>query len=180
MIRISDNVQLMPLCLDDASDIFRLIDGEREYLRKWLPFVDNTQKEEDTADAVRKMTESDTEQFTIRNMGVTVGIIGFKDYDKLNGKIEIGYWLSQYQQGQGIVTRSVEELLYYAFEQLGVNRIQIKVAVGNEKSNRIPKRLGFRLEGVERDGELQSDKVYADINVYSLLKKEYKYKDGSN
>ena len=178
MIRISEDIQLIPLCLDDVSDIFRTLDSEREYMREWLPFVDHTHQEEDTAKAITHLTQSSSEQFTIRYMGIFVGLIGFKDYDEANRKIEIGYWLSQYQQGKGIMIRSVEALLGYAFGQLEVNRVQIKVAVGNNKSNRIPRKLGFTFEGVERDGELLVDNKFTDINVYSLLKKEYK--DGNN
>lgn len=178
MIRITDEIQLMPLCLDDIADIFRTLNDEWEYLREWLPFVDATHKEEDTANAVAHMLQSNSEQFTIRYMGIFVGLIGFKDYDESNKKIEIGYWLSQYQQGKGIMTRSVDALLNYAFNVLNVNRVQIKVAVGNAKSNRIPQKLGFTFEGIERDGELLVDNQYTDINVYSLLKKEYK--NGNN
>lgn len=173
MIRVADDIQLIPLCLDDIPDVFRAIDGEREYMREWLPFVDSTLREEDTARAVEQMTRSDAEQFTIRRMGILIGLAGFKDYDKVNRKIEIGYWLSQYHQGKGIMTRSVKELLAYAFGRLDVNRVQIKVAVGNRKSNRIPQKLGFSLEGVERDGELLVDNKFTDLNVYSLLRKEY-------
>lgn len=53
-----------------------------------------------------------------------------------------------------------------------MNRIQIKCAVGNRPSNAIPLRLGFKFEGIEREGELLASGYYADINVYSILKKE--------
>jgi ribosomal-protein-serine acetyltransferase len=76
------------------------------------------------------------------------------------------------------MVRCVQELLYYAFEHLKVNRIQIKVAVDNLKSNRIPQKLGFTFEGVERDGELLVDDRFTDINVYSLLKNEFE--NGNN
>ncbi|MDD2436029.1 MAG: GNAT family protein [Massilibacteroides sp.] len=178
MIRVSDDIQLLPLCLDDISDIFRILNAEREYMRVWLPFVDKTHQEEDTAAAVLQMLQSPNEQFSIRYMGIFVGLIGFKDLDKVNRRIEIGYWLSQYQQGKGIMTRSVKELLYYAFEYLNMNRVQIKVAVDNQKSNRIPRRFGFTLEGIERDGELLVDDKFTDLNVYSLLKKEFE--NGNN
>lgn len=178
MIRVTDDIQLIPLCLDDVSDIFRMLNAEREYMREWLPFVDHTLEEEDTAKAVAGLIQSPAEQFTIRYMGFLVGLVGFKDLDDVNKKIEIGYWLSQYQQGKGIMIRSVDMLLDYAFTHLGMNRVQIKVATGNVKSNRIPQKLGFTLEGVERDGELLVDNRYTDINVYSLLKKEYR--NGNN
>lgn len=174
MIYVTDAIQLRLLSTEDIPDIFRILDGEREYMREWLPFVDHTHKEEDTAKAVERMKDSPSKQFTIRYNGDIVGLIGFKDLDDTNKKIEIGYWLSQYQQGKGIMTRSVKALLAYAFDLLGMNRVQIKVAVANAKSNRIPRRLGFQLEGVERDGELLVDNKYTDINVYSLLKREYK------
>jgi ribosomal-protein-serine acetyltransferase len=53
-----------------------------------------------------------------------------------------------------------------------MNRVQIKVAVGNERSAKIPKRLGFQFEGIEREGEFHSNK-YFDLKVFSKLKKEY-------
>ena len=49
----------------------------------------------------------------------------------------------------------------------------IKFAVGNERSRRIPIRLNFKLEGVERDGEMSADGHYNDLEVFSLLKSEY-------
>jgi RimJ/RimL family protein N-acetyltransferase len=45
--------------------------------------------------------------------------------------------------------------------------------VGNERSRRIPIRLNFKLEGVERDGEMSADGHYNDLEVFSLLKSEY-------
>jgi ribosomal-protein-serine acetyltransferase len=84
MIRVSDDIQLVPLCLDDASSIFRLLDSEREYMREWLPFVDYTHQEEDTARAVVGMIKSETEQFTIRFQGMIVGVAGYKDFDVAN------------------------------------------------------------------------------------------------
>lgn len=47
-----------------------------------------------------------------------------------------------------------------------------RCAAGNAPSNAIPRRLGFTLEGVEREGELMADGQYVDLNVYSILKRE--------
>jgi ribosomal-protein-serine acetyltransferase len=46
-------------------------------------------------------------------------------------------------------------------------------ATGNQRSKRIPKNPGFTLEGIPRDAELLSD-GYTDIEMYSLLKSEWK------
>ena len=63
-------------------------------------------------------------------------------------------------------------LINFGFSELNLNRIQIKCAPENVKSNNIPKRLGFSFEGVERDSEFVKDGVFRDANVWSLLKRE--------
>jgi len=174
MIQITEDIVLNPLSVDDIFKIFNTLDTEREYMREWLPFVDSTNIVEDTANFVNHVLQSEDKQFTIWYKEKFVGLIGFKDTDVNNKKIEIGYWLSQYVQGKGIITQSVRKLLEYAFGTLEMNRVQIKVAIANLKSRNIPERLGFQFEGIERDGELLVDNEYTDIAVYSLLKREFK------
>lgn len=173
MIQVSEDIALYPLSVDDIFKIFNTLDKEREYMREWLPFVDVTKGVEDTANFVNHVLETEDLQFTICYKDQFVGLIGFKGTDKDNKKTEIGYWLSQYAQGRGIMFQSVSKLLEYAFGNLSMNRVQIKVAIGNHKSRRVPERLGFELEGIERDGELLVNEVFTDIAVYSLLKREF-------
>ncbi|MET3196134.1 GNAT family protein [Gottfriedia sp. OAE603] len=45
---------------------------------------------------------------------------------------------------EGIMIKALNTLIQYGFEELGLNRIQIKVAVENKKSRALPERLGFR------------------------------------
>ena len=40
MIRIIDDIQLIPLCPDDIPDIFRMLNDEHAYMREWLSFMD--------------------------------------------------------------------------------------------------------------------------------------------
>ena len=63
-------------------------------------------------------------------------------------------------------------LCEWAVSERGMNSIRIRCAAGNAPSNAIPRRLGFTLEGVEREGELMADGQYVDLNVYSILKRE--------
>lgn len=174
MIHVAEGIKLLPLSVDYIETIFNLLNDERDYMREWLPFVDTTHAPEDTAAFVNSALQSDNEHFVISYKDKIVGLIGFKDIDSANRRTEIGYWLSQYAQGNGIMFRSVQRLLVYAFEELAMNRIQIRVAVENQKSRNIPEKLGFLLEGIERDGELLVENKYTDIAIYSLLKREYK------
>lgn len=173
MIRVSEDIKLYPLSVDDIFKIFNTINNEREYMREWLPFVDTTHGVEDTGNYVNYILKTENQQFTIYYKEEFVGLIGFKDTDTDNRKTEIGYWLSQYAQGKGIMFNSVAKLIDYAFGEMDINRIQIKVAEENHKSRKIPERLGFLVEGVERDGELLVDNVFTDIVIYSLLRREY-------
>jgi ribosomal-protein-serine acetyltransferase len=176
-LKVNEEVLLKPLELSDAADIFTTIDSQREYLRRWLPFVDFTQAVEDSEQYIRSVIEAPEERrdlvLTIRYRGRFAGLVGFKDTDRSNRKTEIGYWLAEECQGKGIVTESVRALVSHAFAEMNMNRIQIKCAIGNSRSKNIPKRLGFTFEGVERDGEQLVGGVLTDIEVYSLLRREF-------
>lgn len=175
-IPVDSQVKLRQLRHSDAADIFNTIDTQRAYLGEWLPFVAFTKELTDTQKFVESVVDAPEERFeyvfTIRKAGEFAGLIGFKDTDRLNRKSELGYWLAEGFQKQGIVTRSVQRLCQFAFEELNLNRIQIKCAIGNTASNNIPQRLGFRLEGIEREGELLTGQVFTDLAIYSRLKND--------
>ena len=84
----------------------------------------------------------------------------------------MGYWLVEDMQGKGIMMKSCRALLKYAFGELGVNRVEVKCAVENDKSMQIPFRLKFNFEGIERQGEKLYEK-FVDLKVFSMLKKEW-------
>jgi len=176
IIKVDTEVELKQLEKSDAIDIFTTINSQREYLGKWLPFVEFTKELSDTEKFVNSVVNAPEERneivFTIRKENKFIGLIGFKDTDKLNRKTEIGYWLSEKYQKQGIITMSVEKLCEYAFKILGMNRIQIKCATGNLPSKRIPQKLGFKLEGIEREGELLTGNRFTDLEIYSKLQSD--------
>lgn len=175
-IKIDLNLELKQLELTDSVDIFETIDSQRSYLGKWLPFVEFTKELSDTENFVASVVNAPEDRFeyifTIRKQHKFVGIIGFKSTDKLNKITEIAYWLSEKYQKQGIITKSVEKLCDFAFNEQGMNRIQIKCAVENKPSINIPKRLGFKFEGIERQGQLLKGNVFTDLEVYGKLKND--------
>ena len=175
-IQVSEELSLREITLDDAVAVFNLIDANRDYLGKWLPFIKYSKHVADTETFIRSVTEKSNISelvFTITYKERLVGIIGFKDIDYANLKLEIGYWLEESQQHKGIMVRSCAALLRYAFKIIKINRVQIKVGVGNNRSNNIPKKLGFAFEGIEREGELITQDQFHDLEIYSLLKKEW-------
>lgn len=161
---------------EDAGPIFEAIDKNREDLRVWLPFVDGLKSvanEQEFLHSALSVPYEQRDLVHILEQGSTVcGLAGFHFSDAANHRTEIGYWLLPDHRGKGIVTQAVRFLCQWAVRERGINRIQIRCAVGNHPSNSIPQRLGFTFEGTEREGELLSSGEYVDINVYSILKKE--------
>ncbi len=174
-IRVNDSIRLEKVKLSMAQEIFATLDSERDYLKTWLPFVEYTNQVSDTEKFLQSVTNDSkfrkNEIYSIWYNESFAGLIGFNEIDWINKKSEIGYWLSEKMQGKGIVTACTKKLIQYGFNKLKLNRIQIKVAVGNDKSAAIPKRLGFTFEGIEREGELHSDRFY-NLEIYSCLKSD--------
>lgn len=173
-LTVNDHIHLQQLRLAHAGIIFETIDRDRKYLRRWLPFVDQTRKPEDTMTFIKQLQQNlrNDYVYTVWYKGDFAGLAGYKDSDPVNQRTEIGYWLAENMQGKGIMIQTVKKLVDFAFRNLNRNRVQIKVAVGNQKSSAIPEKLGFFFEGIEREGEFHSDRFY-DLQLYSMLKKEW-------
>lgn len=173
-LMVNDHIHLQQLRMAHAGIIFETIDRDRNYLRRWLPFVDQTRKPEDTKDFIKQLQQNlrNDYVYTIWYKGDFAGLSGYKDSDPVNQRTEIGYWLAENMQGKGIMIQTVKKLVDFAFRNLNRNRVQIKVAIGNHKSSAIPKKLEFIFEGIEREGEFHTDRFY-DLELYSMLKKEW-------
>ncbi|MCU4155431.1 GNAT family N-acetyltransferase [Carboxylicivirga sp. A043] len=176
ILDITPKIQLREIDFKDASVVYNTIDAQRDYLGQWLPFVRHTQSQSDTEAFITSVANLSVSQreliFTIWYNGDFAGLVGFKATDRINSKTELGYWLSEPFQKKGIVTLCVGYLCSYAFKKLVINRVQIKCAVGNDASRKVPKRLGFAFEGIERAGERVDEHTYYDLEIFSKLKND--------
>ena len=175
IIKVDKELYLRKISFNDADEVFALVDANRDYLGKWLPFVTSTKSVKNTLAFIDQLQKPYSREmvFTIIYHGKIAGLIGFKDIDRANRKIEIGYWITAENEGNGIVTRCCKATIDMAFEKMKMNRVQIKCGVKNIRSINIPRRLGFQFEGVERAGEMHNNK-FIDLEVYSMLKKDWK------
>ena len=159
----------------DAETLFTLVDSNREYLRKWLPWLDGNMTVADTMGFIRSAREQYLHnrgfQTGIWFEGKLAGIIGYHPIDWQNRIAMLGYWLGESYQGKGIVTRASQLLVDYAFDEYGLNRVEIRCAVGNTKSRAIPLRLKFTEERIIADGEWLYNH-FVDLVVYRMLARE--------
>jgi ribosomal-protein-serine acetyltransferase len=102
--------------------------------------------------ALKGFAENNGMNCGIYYQGRMAGCIGLHGYDWSNKKTSIGYWLGAEYQGKGIMTSTCKAIIDYIFNELKLNRVEIRAAVSNAKSRAIPERLGFVQEGIVRQG----------------------------
>jgi ribosomal-protein-serine acetyltransferase len=160
---------------DDAESLFALTDRNRVHLREWLPWLDFVTCADDSRaflrSAIERIAAGTALELLIERDGELCGIAGFRAIDAPNRAAEIGYWLGAELGGRGVMTAAVRALVRHGFEELGLNRIGISAALGNTKSRRVAERLGFRQDGVLRDGEWLYDH-FVDLAVYTRLRRD--------
>lgn len=176
VLKVTEDLNLKQLDTDDAPALHKLIASCRDYLRKWLNWMDTLQTVEDVKAFIERASREASEYSSIR-VGVwfrneLAGLISFEKMDWLNQSAEIGAWLGERFQGKGIMTKATRALVDYAFDQLMLNRVEIRCGTGHLKSQAIPERLGFRKEGILREAEWLHDR-YIDHVVYGMTRKDY-------
>jgi RimJ/RimL family protein N-acetyltransferase len=109
-----------------------------------------------------------------KSTGRAVGSTRFGNFEPPHRRVEIGWtWLGTPWQRTAFNTESKYLLLSHAFEALGVNRVEFKTDVLNERSRKAILRLGALEEGVLRRHMLMPDGRVRDSVYYSIIKQEW-------
>jgi ribosomal-protein-serine acetyltransferase len=169
---IGDGATLRGYTLDDAEELYELVEANRERLNPWMPWPEHTRGVEEQRTWIAQHLE-DTEGLGIDLGGRLVGGAGL-DVGPFRIMAEIGYWIDGAHEGEGLVTRAVVALTDLAFRHVGVHRLVIRAGVGNARSRAIPERLGFTYEGVLRgEGKGSAGYGFHDLAIYSMLEDEW-------
>ncbi len=173
---ILPGVELRLLEPRHAEEVFAVVDANRASLREWLPWVDASRTSADTL-AFIEQSLLDFAKGRVLALGIWngrafAGGIGTHPMDLEAKKAEIGYWLAGSAQGRGIATAACRRLVRHLFEERGMQRVVIQCAVANSRSRAVPERLGFRLEGIHRQGGCVNGR-FDDHAVYALLRDEW-------
>jgi ribosomal-protein-serine acetyltransferase len=173
---VDNEVALKLLDITHADQLFELTDSCRPYLKQWLPWVDATKSVEDTKSFIemtkKQFAENNGFQAGIWYKGSIAGVIAFHRIDWANKSTSIGYWLGEKYQGNGLMTKSTRSLVNYAIREIKLNRVEIRCAEKNFRSQAIPERLGFIKEGISRESEWLNDH-FVDHIVYGILAREW-------
>ena len=158
-----------------APQFLDFLTANREYLLEWLEWG-HMQTLEDTRNFIKRgltrYLEDGLPWVGIWQDNQMAGGILFFPVDTRANSSEIGYWLGKDAAGRGLMTRAAKAMLGLAFDELGLNRIALRVEVDNERSIGVAKRLGFQYEGTER-GSWRRGEHYVDMVVYSMLARDW-------
>jgi RimJ/RimL family protein N-acetyltransferase len=165
---------------NDAPLLKEAVDSSLDELRPWLPWALN---EPQTVEVKVQLLRRFRAQFDLgedfvyglfsRDESEVVGGSGF--HRRVGeGAFEIGYWIRSSRAGQGLATEATAALTRIGFEVCEVDRIEIHCEPENERSLRIPRKLGYAEEARLRrrlypapGGEPR------DVVVFSLFRDTY-------
>ncbi len=101
-----------------------------------------------------------------------VGVVLLKRIDINNKTAELGYTMGRKYWKNGYTEMAARAVLNHCFKKLDLNRIEVRVFMGNPESCAFVERLNGKLEGVLREASFNSV-GFNDMYLYSILKKDY-------
>ena len=164
----------------DAPLVKEAIDSSLDELRLWMPWALNEpQTLEEKVELMRRfrgqfdLGEAFVYGLFSRDESEVVGGSGL--HRRVGeGAFEIGYWIRTARMGQGLATEVSAALTRVGFEVCEADRIEIQCEPKNERSMRIPHKLGYAEEARLRR------RLYAppggeprDVVVFSLFRDTY-------
>ena len=169
-------VLLRPFAETDAAAVWHAIEESRALLTPWMPWTPGQRSEADSLRYIRQCIS----HWAVRDdlalgifdaaSGNFIGGTGLHRIDWRIRRFEIGYWIRASQEGQGLVTESVQVLTRAAFRDLAAARVEIRMDVRNTRSRNVPQRLGFVHEGCLRQALPDVHGEPRDIDVFSLVR----------
>lgn len=117
--------------------------------------------------------------FAIENLeGERVGGLSWHSRDLKNGAFSFGVTVPREHRGRGYAADAVWTLLRYAFREQRFNKCNSLCVATNTASMRLHERLGFVLEGMQRQ-VIFYDGVYHDEALWGMTRDEYEALDAA-
>lgn len=149
---VTDQITLTPYSLDQALEIFTLIDNNREFFTQFdADWTSKYKTQAQLEDSIRDNDES-KQRFLIRNKdNHVVGGCRIRVDDLDPKSAEIGYFIDQNQTMKRYATQAVMTLINYATNQMDLETLQAYVNPTNTGSVRVLEGNGFTYLGLDKD-----------------------------
>ena len=150
---------------DDEIRRFTLVPSQPgpEFLERWLGrYEDGVEDASCAGFAIRGADD-----------GAMLGFAAYVRLDLERQEGEIGYMLEGAARGRGAATRAVSLLTGWGFDELGLERVELRIDPANDASSRVAERAGYRREGVLRNLYFKEGRR-GDMAVWALLRDDRK------
>lgn len=157
---------------DDVDAALDVVLRNREHLQTYMQWmtadysIENAKKF--IVEGIKNRLDRKTLGLVLLRDGKLIGSAGFNRFDWTARVCEIGYWIDRDEEGKGVITRACRAMISYAFDEIDMNRVEIRCSAENSKSAAIPERLGFKQEGLLRQAEVLNGRAH-DFLIYGLL-----------
>ena len=150
---------------------------DEEIWRYMITRISNPQELEDWVQTVNEGYRQGT-RYTFMIVDKATGkLAGSTSYGNISlpdSRLEIGWtWLSRAYRGSGLNRHCKFLLLRYAFEELQLERVELKGDALNTRSRRAMQKIGATEEGILRSHTLMHDGRRRDTVYYSILRPEW-------
>lgn len=108
---------------------------------------------------------------TLRDSGRAVGTMLLFRFDEPTGRAEVGYVLARELWGKGLMKEALDAFIVFAFERVGLKRLEAQLDPRNAASAKLLERAGFVKEGHQRRNFFAKGEL-ADTGLYGLLRED--------
>lgn len=172
---VTPRLELRWLEPHDAPALLAIF-GDAEVCRYWShpPLADLAAAEELQREIAHRFAERSLFQWGLaeRATGRIVGTCTLASLSAEHQRADVGFALARAAWGRGYMAEAIPALLAFAFDTLGLHRVEADADPRNDRSLRLLEREGFRREGLLREryrvsGERQ------DAVLLGLLRREW-------
>ena len=169
-------ILLRPFRLEDAAQLYCAVRESLKELKPWMSwatdgYTELTAREYITI-ARARWEEHSFYAFAILRAGELLGACTLSSIHPLYRFCNLGYWVRTSCHGQGIAGRAAQLVARFAFEHLGLIRMEIVIAVGNLASLRVAEKIGAHDEGILLNRIIVGKSIY-DAHMYSLVPADF-------
>jgi ribosomal-protein-serine acetyltransferase len=167
----TERLKLVAVDQSHARDLNRAARESFDELRPWMGWVADLRLQQ-TENFAREMEHrwklSEGWMFAIMYDGRAVGTIGLDVYQPMLEQAQLGYWIRSDLAGQGLMKEAARAVVNFAFEEVGLHRLELHASPDNVASVKVAEAVGFRREGLARDIARNVDGYY-DCLTFGLL-----------
>jgi RimJ/RimL family protein N-acetyltransferase len=171
-IFVNQNITLRDTLNRDKYDYIN-VPFNKELLKMYgSDMSPNAKKSIEKAEQLLEEIKSNPYEWVIDYKGVFIGQVRLTVEEKNNkAKFAIGIFNPNYWN-KGIGTLVSKEVLNFAFKELKLHRVYLKVLKYNKRAIKSYTKLGFKIEGEERDSIYLNGKYETDIHM-GILSDEF-------